>query len=152
MSKPKLALTSLRIRNYKAIADSGELKLGALTVLIGNNGSGKSSLVEALAALRAFAMRAMPGLMEEGPGFSSFLHQPNLPNEQHGPVSWKLQGYDDFGGEIPMGPIALETVVGTTPKSPDAVQILNESLSRLHQQWRRDITGAWVQKVSGINT
>ncbi len=43
-----LKLQSLRVRNFKAIVDSKTLKLGPLTVFIGNNGSGKSSLVEAL--------------------------------------------------------------------------------------------------------
>lgn len=41
-------LKTVRVRNFKAIRDSGILKLTPLTVLIGNNGSGKSSLIEAL--------------------------------------------------------------------------------------------------------
>ena len=41
-------LKSLHIRNFKAIRDSGSLKLTPLTVLIGNNGSGKSSVLESL--------------------------------------------------------------------------------------------------------
>ena len=41
-------LKSVRIRNFKAIRDSGSLKLTPLTVLIGNNGSGKSSVLEAM--------------------------------------------------------------------------------------------------------
>jgi len=45
-------LQSLRIRNFKAIRDSGTLKLTPLTALIGNNGTGKSSLVEALETLQ----------------------------------------------------------------------------------------------------
>ena len=46
--KPKpTRLDGIRVRNFKAIRDSGALKLTPLTVLIGNNGSGKSSLVEA---------------------------------------------------------------------------------------------------------
>jgi len=46
--KPKWFIDSVRLRNFKAIRDSGVVKLTPLTVLIGNNGSGKSSLVEAL--------------------------------------------------------------------------------------------------------
>ena len=41
-------LWSLRIRNFKGIRDSGSLRLTPLTVLIGNNGSGKSSVLEGL--------------------------------------------------------------------------------------------------------
>ena len=48
MKRSPTRLDSIRIRNFKAIHDSGAVKLTPLTVLIGNNGSGKSSLVEAL--------------------------------------------------------------------------------------------------------
>ena len=41
------------IRNFKAIGDSGELKLHPLTVFIGNNGTGKSSVLEALRMLQS---------------------------------------------------------------------------------------------------
>ena len=47
--KTKLTrLTRVRVQNFKAIGDSGSINLTPLTVLIGNNGSGKSSLVDAL--------------------------------------------------------------------------------------------------------
>ena len=42
------ALWTLRIRNFKAIRDCGSLRFTPLTVLIGNNGSGKSSVLEAM--------------------------------------------------------------------------------------------------------
>ena len=48
MDSPALRLQSLRIRNFKAIVDSRTVALGPLTVFIGHNGSGKSSLIEAL--------------------------------------------------------------------------------------------------------
>lgn len=41
-------LTSLRVRSFKAVADSGEIELAPLNVFIGRNGSGKSSILEFL--------------------------------------------------------------------------------------------------------
>jgi predicted ATPase len=41
-------LKSLRIKNFKAVRDSKAIRLTPLTVFIGNNGSGKSSIIEAL--------------------------------------------------------------------------------------------------------
>ena len=38
----------MRFENFKAIRQSGEIELTPLTVFIGNNGSGKSSLIEGL--------------------------------------------------------------------------------------------------------
>ena len=46
-------LQNVRIKNFKAIRDSGRITLGPLTVFIGNNGAGKSSLIEALQLYRA---------------------------------------------------------------------------------------------------
>lgn len=42
----------VRIRNFKALRDTGNLKLSDLSVFIGNNGSGKSSVLEALRFLQ----------------------------------------------------------------------------------------------------
>jgi predicted ATPase len=41
-------LKEIRIRNFKVIQDSSKLHLRPLTVLIGRNGSGKSSIIESL--------------------------------------------------------------------------------------------------------
>jgi len=41
-------LRSIHIKNFKAIADSGRIELTPLTVFVGHNGSGKSSVLEAL--------------------------------------------------------------------------------------------------------
>ncbi len=45
-------IRSVRIRNFKALRDTGPLRLGDLSVFIGNNGSGKSSVFEALRFLQ----------------------------------------------------------------------------------------------------
>ena len=50
-ARPIRGATIAWVGDYSNVARSlstGALKLGALTVLIGNNGSGKSSLIEAL--------------------------------------------------------------------------------------------------------
>ncbi len=52
-----LPLKSVRIQNYKAIRDTGNLNFSPFTLLIGNNGSGKSSLIEGLEALRGIGTR-----------------------------------------------------------------------------------------------
>jgi predicted ATPase len=53
--KPKLAISSVRVRNFKAIRDSGWIEFEPLTVFIGDNGAGKSSLIEALETWRYIA-------------------------------------------------------------------------------------------------
>lgn len=51
-------LTSLRIRNFKAWADTGPLRLAPLTVVFGANSAGKSSLGHLLLALKQTAQSA----------------------------------------------------------------------------------------------
>lgn len=41
-------ITSVRVKAFKAIRDTGDVALTPLTVFVGNNGSGKSSLIEAV--------------------------------------------------------------------------------------------------------
>jgi predicted ATPase len=45
-------IKKIRIRNFKAFQDSGEIEIKPITVLIGANSSGKSSIMQALLVLR----------------------------------------------------------------------------------------------------
>lgn len=53
-AKPRDRITQIRIRDFRCLADVS-LDLSGLSVLIGDNGSGKSSIVEAIETLRYFA-------------------------------------------------------------------------------------------------
>ena len=57
-------LKSFRLENFKAIQDSGAVRFTPLTVLIGNNGSGKSSLVEGLETCRSIIVDDLDAAME----------------------------------------------------------------------------------------
>ena len=57
------------MENFKAIRDSGQIKFGWLTVLIGNNGSGKSSLVEGLESFRDIVIDGLDFAMRRWHGF-----------------------------------------------------------------------------------
>ncbi len=54
-----LAVKNFRIKNFKAIQDSGSVELSPLTVFIGNNGSGKSSFIEALETYQTCIMHGL---------------------------------------------------------------------------------------------
>ena len=49
-------LKTFKLENFKAVQDSGAVSFTPLTVLIGNNGSGKSSLIEGLETYRSIIM------------------------------------------------------------------------------------------------
>lgn len=52
-------ITRLRVKNYKAVEDTGVLKPGGLTVFIGDNGVGKSSVLEALRFVAALSRETL---------------------------------------------------------------------------------------------
>jgi len=69
MKRPRLALQTLRLRCFKAVRDSGVVRFTPLTAFIGNNGSGKSSLIEALEALQTMVLQGLDEAMTPWRGF-----------------------------------------------------------------------------------
>ncbi|MDE2821332.1 MAG: ATP-binding protein [Chloroflexota bacterium] len=72
----KLALKSFRLKNFKAIHDSGVVKFSPLTVLIGDNGSGKSSLVEGLQTYQRITKDGLDEAMQMWRGFENIVNPP----------------------------------------------------------------------------
>lgn len=52
-------LRSIQIKNFKAIGDSGRIALTPLTVFVGHNGTGKSSVLEALEFFQNYVYRGV---------------------------------------------------------------------------------------------
>lgn len=77
MSDYDLLLRSFRLKNFKAIRDSGEVHFTPLTVFIGSNGSGKSSLVEGLQAFQDITTRGLDEAMNRWRGFEH-VHNPPI--------------------------------------------------------------------------
>ena len=75
MKRTPLAISNIRVRNFKAIIDSGAVKLSPLTVFIGNNGSGKSSLMEALGLFKRLSAEDVDEALSEFRGLLYARHQ-----------------------------------------------------------------------------
>ncbi len=69
MTPVKRTLTSLRVRNFKAIEDTGILAPGGLTVFIGDNGVGKSSVLEALRFTASLSRETLDGALDPFGGY-----------------------------------------------------------------------------------
>lgn len=72
----KLALKSLRLKNFKAVRDSEDVEFTPLTVLIGNNGSGKSSLIEGLQTYQRIITHRLGQAMGTWRGFEYVVNPP----------------------------------------------------------------------------
>jgi predicted ATPase len=69
MRTSHLPLQSFRLKNFKAVRDSGLIRFTPLTVFIGNNGSGKSSVIEGLEMLKHIAASGIDTALRPWLGF-----------------------------------------------------------------------------------
>ena len=67
--KPKLSLSSFCLKNFKAVQDSKTIKFTPLTAFVGNNGSGKSSIVEAMETFQSVVLNGLDEAMIPWHGF-----------------------------------------------------------------------------------
>ncbi|KKJ00383.1 AAA family ATPase [Prochlorothrix hollandica] len=75
-------LKSVKVHNFKAIQDSKTIHLTPLTVFIGNNGSGKSSVIEALETYQAIVTSGLDTAMVPWRGFEHIRNQA-VPHKLH---------------------------------------------------------------------
>jgi hypothetical protein len=61
-------LKSVEVENFKAVQKSGLVELTPLTVFIGNNGSGKSSLIEAMETYREILLHGLDAALDRWHG------------------------------------------------------------------------------------
>ena len=81
--KPSFFLNSISVENFKAVRKSGTVKLTPLTVFIGNNGSGKSSLLEGLEVYQETVSRGLDAAIERWVGLESMWNKRAHCNRKH---------------------------------------------------------------------
>jgi predicted ATPase len=97
----------LRLKNFKAVRDSGTIRFTPLTAFIGNNGSGKSSIIEGLETFQAIVELGLDRAMAQWRGFEHIRHQgiPHTLRETKklirpsytNPIAFGLQGSTQTG-------------------------------------------------------
>lgn len=110
---PHPFLRSLAIDNFKAIRRSGAVRLKALTVFIGNNGGGKSSLIEAARAYQRLLLEGVDEAFADVLGFEHIRNQSALPSRaQDNPKAMRFKLAADLGGVL--GRFDAELAVNTS--------------------------------------
>ncbi|MCA9273331.1 MAG: AAA family ATPase [Phycisphaerales bacterium] len=95
-------LKSIQIKHFKAVGDSGRLPLTPLTAFIGNNGSGKSSIIEALQSLQRLVTEGLDPAMQAFKGLEHLRNKASAlktqrrkvmdPKPEYRPVEFRLSG------------------------------------------------------------
>lgn len=100
----RLSLQSIRLMHFKAVRNSGGIRFTPLTAFIGNNGSGKSSIIEALETLQQIFLVGVDAAMLPWRGFEhvwnkSVVHMRKIPrgssglkNPKSNPMTFELRG------------------------------------------------------------
>jgi len=81
-------LKTFKLENFKAVQNSGAVSFTPLTVLIGNNGSGKSSLIEGLEAYRSIVMDGLDEAMQHWYGLEHIWNK----GVRHQKIGFGLDG------------------------------------------------------------
>lgn len=98
----KRPIASLRVRHFKAIKDTGVLKPGGLTVFIGDNGTGKSSVIEALRFVADLAHETLDRALERFGGYEHVRWKggrrrghaaPEAPLKEYHPLEITVRGH-----------------------------------------------------------
>lgn len=136
-----MKLQSMRVRNFKAIVDSKTVKFGALTVLIGNNGVGKSSLIEALETYQSIVVDGLDIAMQRWLGIEHVRHKAQEAKLRLGqpvnPISFYLAI-----GERSRKVRKLSMAINNDPAA-DRMFIADERISRPDGTWlEREQLGA----------
>jgi predicted ATPase len=71
----EMNLSSFCLRNFKAVQNSKSIRFTPLTVFIGNNGSGKSSIVEAMETFQSIVLKGLNEAMASWYGFEYILNK-----------------------------------------------------------------------------
>ena len=76
-----MQIKSISVENFKALRKPGLVRLKPLSVIIGNNGSGKSSLMEAVETYKRVVISGVGSAMEHWQGFEHIRHKSAQPRQ-----------------------------------------------------------------------
>lgn len=135
MSK-NIRLQSVRVRNFKAIVDSKVVKLGPLTAFIGNNGVGKSSLIEGLETYQSIVRDGLDVAMQRWLGIEYARHKGQEAKERAGKL---------------VNPIGFELALGESPRKVRRIglEANNDTPAnqmRIVQERVSELDGTWFER------
>ena len=144
-----MILDSIKIKNFKAVRDSGTVKLGPLTALIGHNGSGKSSLIEALETYQAIVTHGLDKAMQR---FMGMEHVQNKSAEPDAGIDFDLRVRGPFGKTLLSMTVASDKTRANYRISKENVEF------REHPIWfdfeevlKTDFSKRWQAGLSMLN-
>lgn len=145
-----MILDSVKIKNFKAVRDSGSVKLGPLTAFVGNNGSGKSSLIEGLETYQAIVASGLDTAMQR---FMGIEHVQNKRARPETPISFELRMRGPFGKTHLSMAVASDAARGSYAiTSESAVCKKHKMLETFSEQDRQGFRKRWKSGFSMLGS
>lgn len=118
------SLKSFRLKNFKAVRDSGLVEFSPLTVMIGNNGSGKSSFIDGLHTYQRIVTAGLDNAMQMWRGFEYVVNPPRdndglteRQSPETGPIEFELRGLYSPPHSRKVEPSSYRTVMKVNKES-----------------------------------
>lgn len=147
-SSRRLPLYRVQIKHFKAIRDTRPLKLGPLTVFIGNNGSGKSSVIEAMETVQRLALEDLDAALVPFSGYEHAHYKGEVGPRSRAqgerllssaPIQLSLQGHD--------GKVSYSAQVSIQERENNEVFFSEEHVVRGRVSWNRDESGFMYEQL-----
>ncbi|HSN98719.1 MAG TPA: AAA family ATPase [Candidatus Nanopelagicales bacterium] len=138
----KRPITSLRVRNFKAVEDTGILRPEGLTVFIGDNGTGKSSVLEALRFVADLAREPLDRALDPFGGYEHVRWKggkkrghaaPEAPMKEYHPLEIKVRGH--------VGQVKASATTRLSGQNQNVVVFDHEELTVGAEQYTREAGG-----------
>lgn len=119
-----MKLLSLQIKNYRNFVDSGVIPYHDMTIFVGENGSGKTSTIDALALLIEYGSRP------SGDDFIDATLPIEIEGVFHAPINEATQSLDEYcvGEELTLR-YKFDPTTGTTQYQVKCVRYIDERLN-----------------------
>ena len=139
MTQAHLALSRFRLKNFKAVRDSGIVRLTPLTVFIGNNGVGKSSLIEGLETVKSISEEGLDEAMHKWRGLEYIWNKATPHNQrttregleyQTNPMGFEMTGsaWEGLGENARLRRFRASSEITASSSSFDKVFFFSEKL------------------------
>lgn len=145
-----LPLEKVQFKHFKAIRETGPLTFGPLTVFIGNNGSGKSSIIEALETVQRLSREDLDAALVPFGGYEHAHYKgevkarPRAQGERLlGPAPIHLSFRGHTGLETYSAQLTLEE------RENNEIFFSKEMVTRGGMTWERDAQGRVTAKQKG---
>jgi len=145
-----LPLVQVQFKHFKAIRETGPLALGPLTVFIGNNGSGKSSIIEALETVQRLSGEDLDDALKPFGGYEHAHYKGEVkarPRAQGERLLGQAPLHLAFRGHTGREAYSAQTTL--EERENNEVFFSKEKVTRGAMTWERDAQGRITKKQKG---